>query len=60
MIIKHLEERNMKYYQHVWEGLKFCGRIAVVSIWTAIIVFIHTICPWWFEDYAKQLAKIFE
>lgn len=59
-MIRHLAEKDMTYLQHLWEGTKFCGRIAVIATWTAVIVFIHTVCPWWFEDYAKQLAEIFE
>lgn len=46
MKIKHLEEVNMSYWQHLTTSLKI-----------AIVITLHGMFPWWLKEYAEKLLK---
>lgn len=41
--MKHLEENNMTYFQHMFFALKMAGALI-----------IHAFLPWFFETYASD------
>lgn len=42
-MIKHLEENNMTYFQHLRFALKIAGTLV-----------IHAVLPWFFTTYASD------
>ena len=42
-MIKHLEENNMTYFQHLCFALKIAG-----------VLVIHAVLPWFFQTYASD------
>jgi hypothetical protein len=42
-MIKHLEENNMTYFQHLWFALTIAGTLV-----------IHAVLPWFFQTYASD------
>lgn len=43
MVIKHLEENNVGYFEHLFFALKIAGALA-----------IHAVLPWFFKNYASD------
>lgn len=56
----HLQVQCIGYLKHLMKGLEVLAKIAITTIWTMVVVLVHTILPWWWEEYAKQLAERFE
>jgi hypothetical protein len=43
MVIKHLEENNVGYFEHLFFALKIAAALA-----------IHAVLPWFFKTYASD------
>ena len=56
----HLQVQGIGYLKHLMKGLEVLAKIAITTIWTMVVVLVHTILPWYWVEYSKQLAERFE
>jgi len=51
--MKHLRQVNETYFGHV----KFSWGTAWSLFKAALVLIVHGVCPWWFDEYGSDVIK---